>query len=115
MKTILMAGLAALALAAPFAVSAQTADTDSTSAVRVAYKDLDLSQPRQARVMLDRIDRAALEACGASEFSAPQYRAAVQQSACFHDGVGQAVAQTDSPVLSRLYRHNASIEVRSGE
>ena len=103
-------GLAALALAAPMAVRAQTADQATTTA-RASYAGLDLSREQDARVMLDRVNAAALEACGASQESFSEYQAAVQRSDCYREGVSQAVAQLNAPEVSSLYRRGASVSV----
>ena len=42
-----------------------------------------------------RIAAAALEACGASSFSAPGVKQAVARSACWHDSYARGIAQLD--------------------
>lgn len=102
MKTFVLAAAAAVLFAAPLTVSAQTANGEPT-AVAVSHSDLDLSDPTQAGVMLDRIGRAALQACGASDTSVSEYQAAVRATACYQEGVREAVAQVNAPVLTQLY------------
>ncbi len=72
--------------------------------VRVSYSDLDLGSSQGASVLLGRLHNAALVACGASEFSIPDYRRSVERSACFHESMGRAVAQIDAPAVKQLYQ-----------
>ncbi len=110
---IIALGAAVLALSAPLFAHAQSKTDDQTIAVAVHYGDLDLSRPQQAAELLDRVGRASLEACGASEFSAPEYKAAVRDSDCYRANVQQAVAAIDAPALTNLYTHR-SAEVSVG-
>ena len=61
--------------------------------------------------MLGRIGDAALEACGASTFSLPEYRAAVRRSDCYRGGVDGAVASLNAPAVTDAYRHHAYVEI----
>jgi UrcA family protein len=90
----------ALALAGP--VMAMPADQTTTSVV-VKYHDLNLSNSRDAAVALKRIDKAAMRACGASEFSLQAYKSAVRDSTCYRDGMNQAVASLNAPLVQALY------------
>ena len=74
--------------------------------VTVKTRDLDLSSPAGATTMLQRIRNAALEACGASSFSVPDYRWAMKRSTCYHSSVGQAVASLQAPAVTRLYEQS---------
>ena len=96
----------ALALAAP-AASHATAPADTTSKVDVPYRDIDLSRPRNASIMLWRLDRAAIEACGASDFSWSEYRRVVRNSDCYAASLDRAVAELNAPLVSRLYERQA--------
>ncbi len=108
MKLIAL-GAAVLALSSPVLVHAQPLNDENTVAVSVRTGDLDLNQPQQAAVALDRVNRAALEACGASDFSIREYRQVVQTSACYRENVQGAVAALGSPTVSRLYNHGAKV------
>jgi UrcA family protein len=101
----LTAGLSApvLALAQPYGEAAEAFAITDPEAVHVTTRGLDLSQPHDAAVMLKRISQAALQACGASDFSFPDYRRSVLNSACYHAGVDHAVRQLDAPGLNALY------------
>jgi len=107
---ILAVGVMALALAAPMAVRAQSADENIPTA-RASYAGLDLSREQDAQLMLNRVNNAALQACGASQESFSEYQAAVQRSDCYQEGVSQAVAQLNAPEVSRLYRRGAAVSV----
>lgn len=110
MKIIALAA-AVIALSAPAFAHAQGpqsyGDDRSTQTVAVHYGDLDLSQPRDAVRVIDRLDRASLEACGASEFSYSEYRASVRDSECYRASMQQGVAATNSPVVASLYNHRS--------
>lgn len=95
---------AALALAIPAAGQAAAARDDQPVSVKVRYGDLNLTQTHDAAVMLRRLDNAALESCGASKFSLREYRAAVRDSACYHDSMNRALADLGSPTVNALYR-----------
>ncbi len=76
---------------------------ESATAVAVKYGDRDLSTRRGSVVMLNRLHEAALNACGANEFSFADVRRAVAQSACFEDSLSRAVADVDAPLVIQLY------------
>jgi UrcA family protein len=78
--------------------SAQTV----TSSVRLAGS-LHPKSEDEARILLDRVEKAAAEACGAFKFSVADYSRAVRRSACWEKSVSDAVVRIDSPVLSELY------------
>ncbi len=102
MKILALAVTAAVLFAAAPAAFAQP--SGEATAVAVRHSDLDLNDPAQAGVMLDRIGRAALQACGAADTSVSEYQAAVRASACYREGVRDAVAQLNAPALTALYR-----------
>jgi UrcA family protein len=85
-------------MAAPAAMA-----SDSPSVVRVAYGDLNLSSQRDSAVLLHRLHEASLEACGASEFSVPDYRRSIERSACYRQSMDRAVSAVDAPAVSQLY------------
>ena len=109
MKSILIA--AAAVLAAPVFASAQQLASNQPTTVAVHFQDLDLANRVDADTLLRRIGDAALEACGASSFSLPDYRAAVQHSDCYLSGIDQAVATLNAPAVTDAYRHHAYVEV----
>ncbi len=72
------------------------------TAVSVSSAGLHLNSPRDSEIMLQRLHDAALEACGASVFSVPDYKWAVERSRCFKSSLDRAVAELDAPPVTRL-------------
>jgi UrcA family protein len=112
MKTGIIAALGcAFALAG--AVSAQAAPSSEAEAAReienqpvqvaVRFHDLDLASQQGSATMLQRISHAAVEACGGSSFSVPDYRWALKNSACYRGSMDRAVAALAAPGVTRLY------------
>ena len=101
---------AALALAVSAAAYAATPD-DAQNSIRVAYNDLNLLQPQGAAVLLQRVQGAALQACGASPFSLPDYQYTIRRSSCYQTSVSRAVSAIDAPLLTALYRQPATFAV----
>ena len=99
MKTLILPVLAVLALAAP-ATAGTTGVGTVTTQVAASTAGLDLGRSADAALMAGRLDRAAVQACGASRFSARDYRQAVRQSACYRDAMGDAVAALNAPQVS---------------
>lgn len=91
-----------LALVAPAAARQPEAGT-ATATVRIARLDRHPATPAAARRVLVRIDRALLEVCGASDFSLREVKAATRQSACWKDGMADAVARIGDPALRLAY------------
>ena len=91
MKTMIASVTALLLLSGAGAAQASGA----TEAVRIAVPrgHLDMANPRDAQIMLKRIDNAALEACGAYPQSALGVKRAIAASSCHRDAVAGAVAQ----------------------
>ena len=102
MKTLTLAVAAGLTAMSLQVAQAQPA-SDTTPQVAVRYGDLDLSRAGDAKVLLHRLQSAALQACGASDFSLAPYRDAVQRSACYRQGLARAVDTVGLPALSSLY------------
>jgi UrcA family protein len=112
MNTRIIAALGcAFALAGAF--SARAAGQSEADAARdierqpvqvaVKFGDLNLATQNGADAMLQRISHAALEACGASSFSIPDYRWATKRSGCYRGSVDRAVATLAAPGVTRLY------------
>ena len=97
-KSILFA--AGPALAATTIEPAMAAE--QTPKVTVHFADLDIGTDHDAAVLMTRLEKAALEVCGGSEFSVPDYRHAIQHSACYRQSVDQAVDAVGAPTLVRL-------------
>jgi UrcA family protein len=75
-----------------------------TTEIRVRYDHRDLTSPAAARHLLRRIRDAALESCGASPFSLPEFKAATLASRCWSDAVENAVRRIDNPLLTAAAR-----------
>jgi UrcA family protein len=104
--------LMACTLAAATAVAGQAAAGESDAAleaVRVSYADLNLSNPSDSAVMLERLRGAAMEACGAPVQSVKEWRWAVRRSDCFKESMARAVSQLHSPALSQAYSRQLAL------
>jgi UrcA family protein len=93
--------LFACVLASIVATEGYAAPTGSeTAEIRVRYDQRDLTSPAAAHRLLRRIGEAALESCGASSFSLPEFKAATVASRCYRDAVDGAVRRIDNPLLT---------------
>ena len=99
MKLLIVSALAA-AVAAPAAARTVEHGTQATTTIAVSSAGLDLSRKGDAARMRSRLDRAALSACGASEFSVRDHQAAVRRTGCYRDAMDRAVASLDAPALA---------------
>jgi len=90
-------------ISAPSPSNAAMQSDDANAQVKVTFHDLDLQREGDARTLLGRIRRAAMEACGASSESAPEYRRITLKSKCYADGVSAAVSNINAPRLTELY------------
>ena len=104
-------GLAMIAAAGSAAAQSESAAARSVfgtpTAVAVKYSDLDLGSRQGSVVMLGRLHEAALNACGSSEFSVPDYRRAVERSDCYRESMDRAVADVGAPTVTHLYNGRA--------
>jgi UrcA family protein len=75
-----------------------------TTEIRVRYDHRELTSPSAAHRLLTRIRDAALESCGASPFSLPEFKAATVASQCWRDAVDNAVRSIDDPLLTAAAR-----------
>ena len=79
------------------------------ASVQISYRDLDLRQEAGARAMLERLERAAVRACGGNPKwdltyeIMPKRTVEVFQS-CRRNAIARAVAHIDAPMLSDLFR-----------
>ena len=80
----------------------------TTNRFEVRFSDLNLNDEQDARVLLQRIERAAKKACG-GHASFSSYTGGLERSfyECRDDAVRRAVEQLAAPVVSRLYREAA--------
>jgi UrcA family protein len=107
-KTILLFA-ASLALLGPAIAQAGTPADSVQTSQPVRYRDLNLNDPHDAAVMLQRLRDAALQACGAAPSSVPDYRRSVQASACYRDSMDRAVDQLGAPAVSQRYEDAPSV------
>ncbi len=99
MMRVALAAIAALAVTTP-ALAAPVA----TTSIAVSPAGLDLASAAGASAMADRIDQAALRACGASGFSVRDLQAEVRRSDCYRSAVGQAETALNAPAVSAALR-----------
>lgn len=92
---------AAVVVTAPLAAMAGPFET--TTVVKTSQRGLDLADQRDASTMLMRLDRAALRACGASDFSLREVREATRRTACYDDSMSAALASLNAPTVRALY------------
>lgn len=114
MKTTIISLLATAALVTGFATEATASPSNDGATVsrKVAYPDLDLTQPQGARALLHRIRNAAAYVCanGATrplEYSSRSYRK------CVRDASDRAVADVHSSMVTALYTGASGTEVAS--
>jgi len=93
----------ALFFSAPLAAVAAEPPDSANAMVKVSFHDLNLHVEADAKRLLKRVESAALEACGASPESIPEYRILTSRSKCYSDGVFSAVRQINAPLLTELY------------
>jgi UrcA family protein len=94
--------LSLFSLAAPVAAQRIDAKTDRP-AIRLTHIDRHPATAAAAKRTLARIDRAALDVCGASSASLREMKDAVQRTACWRDAVADAVKQIGDPLLTSAY------------
>jgi UrcA family protein len=112
MKTMIIAALGLASIAG--AACAADALSSDTTVVRVGFDASSVATPKAAQNLLDRLGAAAMQACGAYPGSVREYRLTIQRSDCYQRKLDQAVAQVDSPVLSRVYDSRGPLMVATG-
>jgi UrcA family protein len=114
MKRLTICALA-LAMMAPAASFAAPADNGGAVAtIKVAYSDLDLGNPKDAALLLRRIDSAATEACGRWTTYNPIDIQLFQLSACRQEAVRNAVDRIGAPALSALFDRRTEVAANGG-
>ncbi len=92
-------------IAASFAAGAAAADDRALPKVTVRYGDLDLSSPRDAATLYQRIRIAAAEVCWPLEGAS--VAAVFRVQTCRQHAIADAVSRVNRPELSAVYRaHN---------
>ena len=104
-----LAATALLALSAiATAAHAERAPT-RVNTVKVAYSDLDLRNEGDVQVMLERLERAAFDACGGKEQFHPAFKQNPQLTTkvfreCREGAMSRAIAEVDSHELATAYQ-----------
>lgn len=103
--------LAAAAVAASPVLVSRDDDQDragtATTAVVAHHIDRHPVTVRAAKVALQRLGDAAMEACGASSFSLREVQADVRASPCWRRSMADAVARIGDPMLIAAYTTSA--------
>lgn len=105
MKIPVIAAIALIAVAAPGLAGAQTS-TRSADGVAIRYNDLDLQNAPDARTMLHRIRKAAVDICQPGDTG---FEATELFETCYRETVDAAVARLDAP------RVTAALDSTGGE
>lgn len=76
--------------------------------VAVRYDDLDLSTAKDAATMVERVDQAARNVCGAKAINDPEHRVVrtyviARFSACHEQAMQSALARIESQEVRRAY------------
>jgi len=105
-RLILLAASAIFSTANAYA--ADPAPEPAAVRISVAYGDLDLDKPTDARILFMRLENAAKRACGPAPFMQPLYGVIPEglkqtYKECIAGAVGDAVARLDAPLVSRIY------------
>jgi UrcA family protein len=85
---------------------AETPAVQDTRSITVSYGELDLSKPAGAKVLYQRIERAALEVC--NNFTEPFSEMRSKKSACYKDAVANAVAYVNREQLYTIHREHVT-------
>lgn len=107
--------LSLLTLAAPVVarpvVTRPIGATADRPAIRLTHIDRHPATRLAARKTLARIDRAALEVCGAAPGSLREMKEATHRSACWHEAMAGAVAKIDNPLLNAAFADRQHAEL----
>lgn len=107
-RYILMFSAVAAYLAAG-AASADTGNTDDVPKIVVSLAGLELSTPKGAEVVYDRIRSAAKIVCRVDQ--SRELERMARARACFRTAVDDAVGQANRPVLSALHARRTGDQV----
>ena len=96
--------LAALSFGAHADTSTDVHPTNITGRSAVYYGDLNLNAEQDAKIMLQRIERAAKKACGGHPtFGSISHRSDHTFEECRREAIQRTVKQLGAPVLTRIY------------
>jgi UrcA family protein len=106
-RSVLFAAVAVPMLASSALAAAPVEKMELVGRVHVAYRDLDLRKEADARVLLERLKRAAYDACGGNPRLYLSYRMVPERTVevfkeCREEAVAGAVAAVHSDTLERL-------------
>jgi UrcA family protein len=101
-KSFMTALITVLALGAAGVSQTAFAQSDDVATVKVQYADLNLSSPAGAKVMLQRIHRAADAVCGPQSTSRID-RVARLHETCVKHAISGSVRQLNIPMVTALY------------
>jgi len=106
MKTLLLAAAVIAAIAGPTA--AQTRSEAPAPKLSVRYADLKLDDPQDARVMLGRIRRAAVDVCSVTPGAASNDSATILRfEACYRKAVTDAVTTLNAAQVTAAFKAKA--------
>lgn len=94
MKNHIISAIVLFALAAPGLAAAEAPAAKSVPALSIRYNDLDLQNAQDAKVMLQRIRRTAVEICHPGQTG---FEATARFETCYQKTVDQAVAKLNAP------------------
>src|SRR5262245_3548933 len=104
--TVLAGAVTALMLSVSTAAIAAPAGKGDIRKITISYAELDLSKPAGARVLYQRIERAALEVC--NNFAEPFSEMRAKKSSCFEDAVANAVTDVNREQLYAIHRDHVT-------
>lgn len=98
-------GVAVLIGTIPFGASslAQSRGASDPKQIAVNYGDLDISSPAGAQALIERMKRAARQACDFPPDRRTLFMYRFYQS-CVSDALDRGVASVNSPMVTELYR-----------
>lgn len=102
-----LAALTMLALL-PGTASGQSNPFDAKVEMRVHLPAAPARNDATARRSIATLDKAALSACGASDASFAQVKAAVRSSPCWHQAITGALSQIDDATLREWWEKHPS-------
>jgi UrcA family protein len=94
MKNHIISAIVLVAFTAPGLAAAAAPAANSTPALSIRYNDLDLQSTQDAKVMLHRIRKTAVEICHPGETG---FEATARFETCYQKTVDQAVAKLNAP------------------
>ncbi len=92
------------------ASASNAAQTSSDQQIVVSYKDLDISRPAGAEILIARMKVAASKVCGpVPDIRQSEMRAAHRH--CMADVLDRAVASMDAPIVGAVYRESPPVVI----